>query len=120
MLPHHKFSWLVVMVVTLSLPMNVGAQKATAELVGTVRDPAGGVLVGALVKLMDIDTGIARSATTNTEGTYTLSSIPAGRHMLEVEIAGFKRKKIEGIVLQVNQRTRMDVANGDWRDFPNR
>jgi len=30
--------------------------------------------------------------------------------MLEVEIAGFKRKKLEGIVLQVNQRTRMDVA----------
>jgi hypothetical protein len=110
MLAHPKFSWLVVVLVALSLPINVESQKATAELVGTVRDPAGGVVVGAAVKLTDVDTGIARSASTNSDGAYTLSSIPAGRHLLEVEIAGFKRKKIEGIVLQVNQRTRMDVA----------
>ena len=110
MLPQPKFSSLAVMLIVLSFSTDLRAQKATAELVGTVRDPAGGVLVGAAIKLTDIDTGIARSATTNNEGTYTLSSIPPGRYMLEVEIAGFKRKKLEGIVLQVNQRTRMDVA----------
>jgi hypothetical protein len=110
MLPQPKFSSLAVMLIVLSFSTNLRAQKATAELVGTVRDPAGGVLVGAAIKLADIDTGIARSATTNNEGTYTLSRIPPGRYMLEVEIAGLKRKKLEGIVLQVNQRTRMDVA----------
>lgn len=110
MSPQPKFSWLCLVAVCLSWPMNLRSQKATAELVGTVRDPAGAVLVGAIVKLTDVDTGFTRSVATNGEGTYTLSSIPAGRHTLEVELAGFKRKRIEGIVLQVNQRTRMDIS----------
>src|SRR6476469_9206855 len=84
-------------------------QIATADLVGTVRDPSGSVLIGATVTLTNIDTGLPRSTRTDEAGTYTLTNLSAGRYTLDTEMAGFKHKKIEGIVLRVAQKTRMDV-----------
>ena len=107
-LTRHLWLWLIV--TCLALPASLSGQKATAELVGTVRDPTGAVLVGTVVKLIEIDTGLTRSVSTNNDGTYVLSGVPAGRYTLEAQLAGFKRKRTEGIVLQVNHRTRIDIA----------
>jgi hypothetical protein len=108
--PLTRHLWLWLIVTCLALPASLSGQKATAELVGTVRDPTGAVLVGTVVKLIEIDTGLTRSVSTNNDGTYVLSGVPAGRYTLEAQLAGFKRKRTEGIVLQVNHRTRIDIA----------
>ena len=85
------------------------AQKSAADLVGTVRDASGGVVQGVEITLVDVNTGVSRSAVTNDLGVYNLISIPAGRYTLEAAFTGFKRKKIEGIILEVSQRTRIDI-----------
>ncbi len=85
------------------------AQKATAELVGTVKDSTGKFVIGATVKLTDVDTQIPRTIVTNDAGFFTLTSIPAGRYDLEATSAGFQKKRLEGITLAVDQRARLDI-----------
>src|SRR5262245_15101362 len=95
--------------VMLLIPVSGRAQRATVDLVGTVRDGTGAVLPGVEVTLIELDTNITRSVVTNEVGVYNLTSIPAGRYALEASLQGFKKKRLEGIVLEVSQRTRIDV-----------
>jgi phage baseplate assembly protein gpV len=53
-----------------SIPLS--GDTSTATITGTITDSGGGVLPGALVIAQDIDTGVARSTTTNPSGVYLL------------------------------------------------
>src|SRR5438477_4361376 len=87
-----------------------GQVATTSVLVGTVRDQSGAVIPGAQVTLMNVDTGIGRSAITSADGDYSLTNLSAGRYTLEIEASGFKRKRIEGISLRVAQSARYDIT----------
>jgi len=109
---HRKFSnfqSVAVLLAGLSWAVVSHAQVGSVELVGTARDASGGVVAGVKVTLTNADTGYARTSVTNDEGVFALTSLSAGRYTLESEASGFKRKKIEDIVLTVGQRTRLDV-----------
>src|SRR5438477_2628061 len=61
----------------------VRAQLATAELNGRVTDSSGAVLPGATVTVTQTATGLVRTAVTESNGTYLLSSLPTGPYRLE-------------------------------------
>ena len=90
--------------------MSARAQRATVDLVGTVRDGSGAVLPGVEVILTEVETSISRSVLTDGVGVYNIIAIPAGRYSLEASLQGFKKKRMDGIVLEVAQRTRLDVV----------
>jgi hypothetical protein len=85
------------------------AQVGSVELVGSVRDPSGASVIGAKVVLTSTETGYTRTGVSNEVGVFTLTSLGAGNYTLDVEASGFRRKKIDDIVLNVGQRTRLDV-----------
>lgn len=66
------------------------AQFDTATVSGVVRDPAQSVVTGGKVTLESISTGIARTATTDQNGSYTFFDVKIGRYKLKAEAAGFK------------------------------
>ncbi len=78
--------------------------QATAvdQISGTVRDSTEAVVPGAQVKAVQVETGFVRMATTDSDGTYVLTSLPIGPYEIEVTAAGFKAYKQRGVVLQVN------------------
>jgi hypothetical protein len=75
-----------------------------------VRDASKAVLPGAVVTVRERNTGFVRTITTETDGTYLLSHLPAGAYDLTVELAGFKSLQREDLRLQVGQETTLDVA----------
>ncbi|HKG13605.1 MAG TPA: carboxypeptidase-like regulatory domain-containing protein, partial [Pyrinomonadaceae bacterium] len=84
------------------------AQTHRASLRGTVYDPNRAVIPGAEIKLSNRDTNETRTATSDAEGQYALSSLPPGRYLLAVDARGFERLP-QLFELQVNQELRVDI-----------
>jgi len=72
----HRFAWaaLLVAAVTRLAP----AQETRATLSGTVLDQSGAVIVGANLKLVNKDTGVALTATSNESGYYRFLFVNPG------------------------------------------
>jgi hypothetical protein len=85
------------------------AQVDRAVLEGTVTDPSGGVIVGAGIKAVAIDTGLTAEQTTNSKGYYRFPGLAVGRYTLTVTSAGFKTKVVDDVVLRVGETRTQDV-----------
>jgi hypothetical protein len=97
-------------VVVMALSVPVLAQEVSAGLTGRVTDPSGGAVVGATITARDQERGVSFPATTNEDGIYAYPRIPSGTYTLRVEAPGFKNYTRPDILLEVNQRGRVDVA----------
>ena len=86
------------------------AQEVSASVTGVVTDPSGAAIVSAGVEARDIDRGTSWPTTTNESGVYFFPRIPAGRYELKVEAPGFKTTTRPNVVLEVNQRARINIA----------
>src|SRR5215472_18893145 len=75
--------------------------QSTAQISGTVKDQTGAVIAGAQVTATDTDTGLKRTATTDTSGGFALPNLPVGPYRLEASAPGFRTYVQTGIVLQV-------------------
>ena len=84
--------------------------QATAQINGTVADESGGILPGATVTAIQIDTGLRREAVTEATGTFTLTNLPIGPYRLEVSLSGFRSYAQTGIVLQVGSNPVIPVT----------
>ena len=93
----------------LLLPALITAQTHRASLRGTVYDSNRAAIPGAKVTLTSAATGEVRTVSTNGEGEYAISSLPAGVYQVKVEMTSFLNH-LERIELQVNQVQRLDVA----------
>jgi hypothetical protein len=85
-------------------------QQATAQLLGTVKDPTGAIVMGGKVTLRNSATNQERSTTTNKDGEYVFTLLPIGTYELDVEQHGFDTYVQQGITLSINQNARQDVA----------
>jgi len=84
--------------------------QTRASLRGTVTDQSSGVVAGAKVILTNTGTGIARTATTANDGSYLFDLVEVGKYSLTVDKSGFETFIQDGIVLELNQNGRLDVA----------
>ena len=81
----------------------------TASISGTVTDPSGAVVAGATVTATNVETGVATTLTTNTQGFYSFQSLPLGNYTISVQQSGFKGYSQTGLVLDVNSALTIDV-----------
>jgi hypothetical protein len=79
------------------------SQATAADLSGTVTDPNGAVVTGATVTARISATGISRSATSDSDGHYSLVNLPPGEYEVTAEAANFKKIVISGVRLTVGQ-----------------
>jgi hypothetical protein len=85
------------------------AQVDRASLEGTVSDPSGGVIVGASVKVVAVETGLSEEQKTNSKGYYRFPGLALGRYTLTTTSSGFKTKVVEDVILRVGQTRTLDV-----------
>jgi len=82
----------------------------TGTITGTVTEPGGALLPGALVTITNVDNNFERTFITDDHGDYTLSLLPAGMYRLEVALLGFRTDVAENIFLSVDDRLRIDFT----------
>ena len=88
--------------------VGTAAQVTTGSLGGTVRDE-NGVVPGATVTIREANRGTVETYVTDDTGSYTAPFLTPGTYIVEAAVSGFKKWVREGVVLQVNQRARVDV-----------
>ena len=86
------------------------AQSTQGSVLGTIKDSKGAVVPGAVVTLTNTDEGASRTTRTSGNGEYAFSDAKAAHYNIEVEAPGFEKWEIQGIVLEVRQQLRQDVA----------
>jgi hypothetical protein len=85
------------------------AQRVSSDILGTVKDPSGALVVGAQVTATNLETGVVRSTVTDDSGGYHVAGLSAGAYEIRIEHAGFKAKRLSDIPLHVNEAAVLDV-----------
>jgi hypothetical protein len=105
-----KFIAFFSLLAMLCIPSQLSAQVDRATLVGTVRDASGAVVSGAEVTAIAVETNTKTVAKTDAEGSYVITPLKIGRYSVSVEAAGFKSQVRPNVVLDVQDRVRIDFS----------
>ena len=81
----------------------------TATVTGVAKDTSGAVMPSVTITVKNVDTGAARTATTNQRGQYIVPNLPPGNYEAEATIPGFQTAKRTGIALTVGSETVVDL-----------
>jgi hypothetical protein len=92
------------------IPVSLQAQVGSADILGTVTDTTGAVVIGAKVTVKNLGTAATRVATTSDKGEYIFTTMPNGSYSLTVESQGFKSYSIASFQLSTGDRARYDAA----------
>ncbi|HEX6190663.1 MAG TPA: carboxypeptidase regulatory-like domain-containing protein [Pyrinomonadaceae bacterium] len=84
------------------------AQTHRGSVRGTVYDPNRAVVRGAQIKLINRETGDARTTVSDEHGEYVLASVQPALYRLEIAASGFATFPKE-LTLKVNQELRIDA-----------
>ena len=98
---------LVLLAFQFSTPISKG-QTTTSTIEGTVTDANGAAIAGATVKASGATLATERTATTDKDGFYRLTALPAGSYTLTFSQVGFSGNS-SNIELLLNRTARIDV-----------
>ena len=91
-------------------PSSGVAQTSFGTITGIIRDSSGAVLPDANITVTNEQTGISRQATTDSNGAYTVPSLPPAVYTVTAELKGFKKGVASKVALEVTQILRKDIT----------
>ena len=97
----------VILLTIMAVPLSAQVDRAVLE--GTVSDPSGAAIVGALIKTRAVDTAIEQEQRTNSNGYYRISGLAPGRYSVTAVKDGFKTRVIDQVVLEVGETRTLDT-----------
>lgn len=86
------------------------AQSYRGTIVGTVTDQSGAVVQSATVTAVSQTTGVPRTTTTDSNGSFVIPELTVGTYNLTVEAQGFATAVVNEIEVNVSAERRVDVA----------
>jgi Carboxypeptidase regulatory-like domain len=94
----------------LTLPQNVPAQQAAANINGIITDSSGAVVEGATITLTDSATGVSRTTVSNGSGAYVFVDVNPAPYTLKIVKEGFNTLTQPQFTLQVNQTATLNFT----------
>src|SRR6266478_1413301 len=82
----------------------------TGSISGTLKDPSGAVIPGAMITVTNTAQGIQNKTMTDQKGVYNFPSLPVGRYSLQAEAQGFKTVKRNDLVVDLDSALQIDLA----------
>ena len=100
----------LLLVVCLFLAVFPGfAQSDRGTITGTITDPAGAVVAGAMIEVRNVETGAQYQVGSSATGNYVVQ-VPTGAYDLSVTVPGFKKYVRQRLAVPVEQTLRIDVS----------
>lgn len=93
----------------LSFTIFAQSQATTGLIQGTVVDPNGAVVSGATVTVRNSGTGFERSATSNSDGFFSIPLLPLGSYRVTTEASSFSRTVLEGLEVNIGQTVSLKI-----------
>jgi len=100
---------LALLVVVLWLSEAVLAQTNRGAIRGSILDPTGAAVAGAIVHADNVDTNARTTLTSLADGGFSFSSLPPGTYSLTVEVSGFKKAVASNVAVHIGDTARADV-----------
>jgi hypothetical protein len=104
-----KFGIAILAIAVLSLPVFMGGQAISGDLLGVVADSSGAVVPNAQVVATNLATGAKATITTNASGEYHFINLPVGHYSLDMTAAnlagGFK-----DVQVQLNKQSTFNIT----------
>src|ERR1700761_3341553 len=86
------------------------AQQSTlGGITGYVTDPSGSVISNATVTVVDEQTSLTRTVTSNGGGTYSFVNLPIGSYTVTFTAGGFETQKTPHISVQGNRTATLNA-----------
>jgi len=85
------------------------AQAVSGSINGYVTDPSEGPITEATVTVVNEQTGIQTTASSNANGFYNATNLPPGRYSVKTEHVGFSKLTREHVTLEVDSTVRVDL-----------
>src|SRR5579863_5165096 len=101
---------LVTLVLLLFLCLPVNAQVAGGSITGTVSGESGAAMPDVRITVKDVSTGLARTATTNTVGLYSVPDLSPGNFEMTVSASGFTTQLWTAIVVTAGVERILNVV----------
>src|SRR6202451_585969 len=100
---------LIMLLVIVPSLYQVRAQNG-GEITGTVTDPTGALVPNVDVKITSVETGNSRATKTNGAGIFDFPGLDNGDYNLAASSTGFQAYRKDGIVLNIAETLREDIA----------
>jgi Carboxypeptidase regulatory-like domain/TonB dependent receptor/TonB-dependent Receptor Plug Domain len=82
---------------------------SNGEVTGTVLDPSGAVVAGAMVSLTEKATSVSHTEKTDTSGNFLFHAVNPGAYDLAVSASGFEKAVVRDVVVLVGKTTDQHV-----------
>jgi len=83
--------------------------QTTGQIVGVVKDPAGGVVANTRVQATSNATNATSQTTTDEAGTYSFFLLPPGLYRIEIAADGFKTAVLTDVPVRITETTVADI-----------
>jgi hypothetical protein len=90
--------------------LSVQGQTVSGRISGTVTDTNGAAIPNATVTITNLATNLVRTATTDGDGFYTATNLPAGSYSVAAVGSGFKKAEQSGIAVVADARLTTDIT----------
>ncbi len=100
---------LSLLLLLLALPALPQGGEST-QILGNVQDSSGAMIPGVEVTATHLATGQSRKVATGEAGTYVFPLITPGEYTVRAEKQGFRSEVVSGLVVQLNQKARVDIT----------
>jgi outer membrane receptor protein involved in Fe transport len=97
---------------TLLSSLALAQSQATAgDIEGRVVDQTGAVVPGATVTAKNQQTGLEKSAASDTEGIYRIILLPPGQYTVSTSgVQGFQPTTLQNVTVTVGSKTQLDIS----------
>lgn len=82
----------------------------TGSISGTVKDPSGAVIPGAMLIATNTAQGIQSRATSDDKGFYIFPSLSVGRYDVQAQAGGFRPANRKGLVIDADSALQIDLT----------
>src|ERR1051325_9267092 len=111
----HVIIGVAIACLALVTPLAAQTQITTGVIQGTVQDSTGAVLPGVDVTVVNAETNLTQSRTTDSDGRFVFLQLPTGRYKVTARLSGFGTFVQDNIDLTVGQSVnltpRLSVGN---------
>jgi Carboxypeptidase regulatory-like domain/TonB-dependent Receptor Plug Domain len=84
------------------------AQVSTGTILGSVVDAGEAAVANATLTIRDVETNIAHTTVTNSEGYYSVPNLQTGHYEVDVQASGFSEEVSESVALTVGAEQEVD------------
>ncbi len=104
------FSCFCAAVLLFLLPQVALSQQTLGSLNGTVTDASGAIVQGTAVKARNLATNLEVTATTKSDGSFSISDLPIGNYEVTFTKEGFQTAAYPQIVVQGNRTATVNAS----------